>query len=451
MSLKRKIYVTFALLFLGVVVPGIITQHTAKTTYQKTQKVIAHHAIEISTMQEVEIALLRMENAALGFFDSGDSRWLQVHKSEKRNVVAGLEQLRKLTSSKQKLNALYLIQHDFNSAVRKIGTLIKKKRRGTFKAKDLERWSEYHRDLDKIYLQAEEYGAFNKGQFQAAQKQAAQSIQRSKKIAYVAAAVSGVACLLALFFFTFFVARPAGILVNAVHRFGKKGTFEEVPVYSSDELGELARTFNKLGRDLSAERIRLKEQALRDELTNVYNMRYFRQKIEEEFARAGRYGYALSLLMIDVDHFKTYNDTHGHPMGDVVLKDVANVIVESVRETDVVCRYGGEEFTVLLLATDNKVAQNIAEKIRVNITHHAFPKGESQPGGLITISVGVTTYREGRPAVPQGLVNLADKALYLAKVQGRNRVCVVDDAMGTVSKETPVGAQRRREKQGTLL
>lgn len=130
--------------------------------------------------------------------------------------------------------------------------------------------------------------------------------------------------------------------------------------------------------------------------------------------------------MIDVDHFKHFNDTHGHLMGNEVLVRVASILTETVRDTDIVARYGGEEFAVILPKTPKEMAKNFAERLRHAVETYDFPGGEKQPNGRLTISVGLASYPEdGSPANDVvALIEFADQALYKAKLEGRNRVCV---------------------------
>lgn len=169
--------------------------------------------------------------------------------------------------------------------------------------------------------------------------------------------------------------------------------------------------------------------AITDPLTGLANRRTFEQRLAEEVRRARRYYRPLSLIMADLDHFKVYNDTYGHPAGDVMLQEVANLLRTHVRETDLVARYGGEELAILLPETPRVGALAVAEKIRVAVEEHPFPGREALPGGRLTISLGVATFPEDGDE-PEALVQCADEALYRAKALGRNRVCRSDQLQG---------------------
>jgi len=166
-----------------------------------------------------------------------------------------------------------------------------------------------------------------------------------------------------------------------------------------------------------------KELTNRDELTKLYNRRYFFERLEKEVERAKRYQRRLSLLMIDIDHFKNYNDTFGHLLGDEILKQLARLLEGRLRKVDVVARYGGEEFLVLLPETEKRNALRVGEKLRKAVEKHNFHSQRPELGkGKITITVGVSSFPEDSESAYE-LLDLADKAMYYGKAQGRNQVC----------------------------
>ncbi len=158
-----------------------------------------------------------------------------------------------------------------------------------------------------------------------------------------------------------------------------------------------------------------------DGLTGVKNRRTFLKLLDSEVHRAHRYNKSFGLMMMDIDYFKQYNDTHGHPQGDILLKLVADTIGDNLRDTDTIGRYGGEEFIALLPETNKDESIAIAERIRNEIESYNFPRAETQPGGKITISIGVSSYPEDGDS-PEKIIQSADDALYSAKNMGRNRV-----------------------------
>jgi diguanylate cyclase (GGDEF)-like protein len=160
-----------------------------------------------------------------------------------------------------------------------------------------------------------------------------------------------------------------------------------------------------------------------DGLTGLYNHRYFQESLSGELLRSQRFDYPVSLLMIDVDHFKDYNDKYSHPKGDIVLKDISRILKESLRAYDIPARYGGEEMAVILPYTTQEQAMPVAERIRKNVAKYGFPGTGENEKVKVTISTGVSTFPLNAKT-KSDLINRADQALYLAKSEGRNRVCL---------------------------
>ncbi len=164
---------------------------------------------------------------------------------------------------------------------------------------------------------------------------------------------------------------------------------------------------------------KLQEVSIHDSLTSLYNRRYFTERFEEEYSRAKKFELPLSLLMIDIDYFKKINDTYGHLVGDIVLKEVAFIIRENVREIDFVARYGGEEFIVILPETEKKDAFVVGERIVKKVDAHSIEAFDEKV--KVTVSVGVASFPEDS-RYKEPLLEAVDRALYKAKKEGRNRV-----------------------------
>jgi two-component system chemotaxis response regulator CheY len=185
-----------------------------------------------------------------------------------------------------------------------------------------------------------------------------------------------------------------------------------------DELAvrlEIAERILKVHAQLARQNERLVELAAVDELTGTKNRRRFREDLDLLFAQAQRLRSPLSLIMLDLDHFKEYNDAFGHPAGDEILERLGSTLRTGVRSHDVVARYGGEEFAVLLPSTDEYEAVEVAERLRRSIASAAWPRRD------ITASLGVGTIGSQTPSAAT-LVEQADQALYQSKLAGRNRV-----------------------------
>ncbi|MDP8299742.1 MAG: GGDEF domain-containing protein [Candidatus Tantalella remota] len=181
-------------------------------------------------------------------------------------------------------------------------------------------------------------------------------------------------------------------------------------------------------------------QAVHDGLTGLYTQKYFKEHLEREISRSHRYGRPLSLIMCDVDHFKEFNDTHGHLAGDAALRTVAEIITDSVRTSDIVARYGGEEFAVLLMEAGHEEAQSVANRIKT-LTDQAMEVADrikdkvahtkikiDHTHATVTLSMGVSSYGGDPDYKPEYLIGQADHALYESKDNGRNRITIYNPA-----------------------
>jgi diguanylate cyclase (GGDEF)-like protein/PAS domain S-box-containing protein len=221
------------------------------------------------------------------------------------------------------------------------------------------------------------------------------------------------------------------ILRDLRERIGIEEEFEKTKKEFMEKIRErdlYARELQVI-RDLYKEKLKeiemMKEEAIRlsytDDLTGIYNHRFFIEQLTLEVERQKRYPTPLSLLMIDIDYFKHYNDNNGHLAGDQVLKAIAILIQRGVRQSDIVARYGGEEFSAILINTGREEALEIAERVRRNVADTRFPNENAQPNKNLTVSVGVATFSSSISTLTD-LIREADHALYRAKKGGRNRI-----------------------------
>ena len=192
------------------------------------------------------------------------------------------------------------------------------------------------------------------------------------------------------------------------------------------ELRRAVREIAEKNRALTTLNESLRIQSTTDPLTGLYNRREFLNRIRTEWGRFRRYGRPLGMIMLDIDHFKRINDTYGHECGDVVLRSLGRLIAQHKRAQDLCCRYGGEEFVVLLTETTLDAAFHVAEEMRRRIGSHPF-EYDDQPI-QVRVSLGVSGAAEQNPADVEAFINLADKAMYRAKREGRDRTVVLDAA-----------------------
>ena len=203
--------------------------------------------------------------------------------------------------------------------------------------------------------------------------------------------------------------------------------------YTQDQLDTLGILSNMLAVAISNATMyeNIRQMSYTDAMTGLHNYRYFELRLKEEIARARREGTHISLLIFDVDYFKNYNDTLGHPAGDEVLRKVGKILQSSVRDNDIVARYGGEEFAIILSGAEKNGAVKLAERIREKVEEAAFYKEEIQPNNKLTISLGVATFPDDALNEVE-LVHNADKALYQAKNAGRNKVVAYTEELNEI-------------------
>jgi diguanylate cyclase (GGDEF)-like protein len=188
---------------------------------------------------------------------------------------------------------------------------------------------------------------------------------------------------------------------------------------------------------------RLKAMSVTDDLTGMYTRRYFFDRCEEYLRAARRHRLPLSLMMVDIDHFKRVNDNFGHPIGDTVLSEIARLVHGALRASDICARYGGEEFVILLPYTEEGEALTLAHRLLETVACHLFPVREDV--GRITISIGLSCLDRDHPVGVEALISRADGALYRAKREGRNRVCVADlvhSSKGAIILRLPSASNR---------
>ena len=231
-----------------------------------------------------------------------------------------------------------------------------------------------------------------------------------------------------------FVTRPVNSLIDGTQMIASGEFFHPLVVNREDEMGRLAEAISKMGEEIASQQyelVRTNSELLKanneleelskiDPLTGLFNRRYLAEVFAAEYERARRYDHNLSVLMLDVDHFKGVNDSYGHLCGDVVLREIAILLKKTVRSTDIVARYGGEEMVVLLLETDCRRATVIAEKLRQEVASCEI--GCDDIYISITVSIGVATYPALEVTGIMELLEAADLAMYRAKRTGRNKV-----------------------------
>lgn len=212
---------------------------------------------------------------------------------------------------------------------------------------------------------------------------------------------------------------PLRALTDGVLRVAGGDLDARVPVRRQDELGIVSNMFNEMVQRLKEGQAKLEQLATTDPLTGLANRKQIMTSLEAHLEQHQRYGSDVSILMIDIDHFKRINDTHGHQAGDAVLVQMARIFRETLRSLDTAGRYGGEEFLILLGQIDAEHAKQTAERIRSSVARHVFIIGDVSL--QVTVSVGVSGLKAESNSCSD-IIGRADRALYAAKAGGRNRV-----------------------------
>ena len=177
--------------------------------------------------------------------------------------------------------------------------------------------------------------------------------------------------------------------------------------------------------EIEGQKEKLYQLSITDYLTGNYNRRYILNALEVEFMKSKRYSFSLSCILIDIDNFKSINDSYGHQVGDFTLKTISDMIKETIREVDVFGRYGGEEFLIILPNTKACAAAIVAEKVRKKIAQLKFETGNDEVGPfMLTLSLGVSDIHSGIPATVEELLFNTDKALYQAKNNNKNQYVI---------------------------
>lgn len=210
--------------------------------------------------------------------------------------------------------------------------------------------------------------------------------------------------------------KDMGVMMGSFSRI--LGKIEE----QGNEINDFAQRLEAAYKELEFNNARLKEFSFKDEVTGLYNRRFFSIRLEEEVSRYRRFNHPVSVMLIDLDGFKDVNDELGHGAGDATLRDMADILLKYSRGINVICRYGGDEFAVLLVETSKAGARLYADRIRQVLATYPFANGRR-----VTASFGIAALPEDVAPAADDLIRAADEALYAAKRAGKNRVSVFED------------------------
>jgi diguanylate cyclase (GGDEF)-like protein len=413
-----------------------------------SQKWLAAHAHEILDMritamhaaQTAKEALVSHNNAIFRFLATQDERQLEASREFRQSAMVETDRLRILLNNQVIRERIQLLRKEMDGYFKDARQLLELSKSnelpqdaGVFQAaawarmqgtqkKELSFLSaEGQERLMRAYALCEELITYNRAQLVQAQSEMDEALDESFRTALAIFAVSGGLILFISVGLALSLAGSFRSLLDGVRRVQAGNLDVEIPSSSSPELGELTNAFNNMIRTIRDQREKLVEESMTDELTGAHNQRHFRQLLKQQYELARRTNQMISLLMIDTDHFKKYNDTHGHEMGNEVLKRISHAIQDSLRDMDILARYGGDEFSVILPGASQEEAQAIAERLLESVSFCRLPGQDTLPNGHMTLSIGGATFPKDAHAVHDLLVK-ADEALYAAKEGGRGCV-----------------------------
>ena len=397
-SLEKKLIAGIIAVSLLLVVTGIVLYSALNDSNEKSAQV--EHSNEVLTEIEATLSILKDgETGQRGFIITGQEDYLEPFRAADQHAGEKLSHLKALTENnqfhrEQLAAAEPLIQSKFALMRR---TIDLRRNYGFEAAQRVVQTNEGKKTMDairKIFAAMEEYEIKDLNDFKAASEVKIHNV--------IIVFASLFTLILALFWLVYIFVK---------------------------------RDINERNR-LAAE---LQTIATTDELTGVFNRREANRLLKQELSRSHRYGNRMSVMLLDIDHFKSVNDTYGHQIGDEVLKWFAEKLREGVRTVDLTARFGGEEFLVILPETDDKGAQIIAERTRRKIAESPFVRQLENGQKLeipITVSVGVANINEAESDIE--ILKTADKNLYRAKAEGRNRVIISEE-----KAQTPNASQMR--------
>lgn len=439
MKIRTKLILGYGVIFFTMLFMGLGSLYTRLTLSVKIEELGAM-AAEIEAVQGLSMQLERVLMPANDYLISGRVAEKQEYQKRFQEVKDQLERLKALKRDHSEMIA---------ELVEKINILDKKAQHifsiepGQINAgKNIGVELMYEMDLagEEAYKILEEHSVEDRRIL----GNLLQSGEEALSVVDVVVISGLIFSLILTFFFIIYFEGAIRIPIEKLTRSmrgASHGRWNQVLIEGNSELAELAGEFNDMvdrvsetyedlekkvnqrTAELAQLNKKLKKQATTDGLTKLYNHRYFYDMLEREFERAQRHSRSLVILMIDIDFFKHYNDTHGHIMGDKVLAQVAKKIQKMSRKSDIVARYGGEEFAIIAPELEPENMVELGERVRKGVEEEKIKHEELQPGGKLTISVGIASFPVNGKNIRDILVK-ADKALYKAKRHGKNQVAV---------------------------
>jgi diguanylate cyclase (GGDEF)-like protein len=431
MSFRNKIVV---LLIVAVIVSAIfpIFSLYQLNNFDKDFKVyVGERVNEYVNTSEMNKSLIRYDSNLWKYVASGNSNWLKDAQEAKRTLERNISELLQVAEGNIELTStVQHIQSMQEEYFRKAEVIAQSK--GTIDEKASKLTREYNEILVKVFNETNRLNELKQNNLRKASVSVREQVNELREVGLILAVIFLPILIIVGVIIYVTTAAPIEKLTKIIKSVSEndfkdmsavvRGSEEFIEKRkSNDEISRLARALRNFGQQIEDKTKELERLIITDEKTKLFNFRHFKSELQSEIARAKRFNESVSLIMIDADKFKHYNDTNGHVLGDEALIKMARLMKSICRETDKPARFGGEEFAILLPKTGKEEAVIFAERIRKAIEEAVFVNQEKQPGGNFTASLGVATYPEDCTDA-ETLVNAADKALYKAKEKGRNRV-----------------------------
>lgn len=437
LSLRGRIYLAAATTLIAVAISLFSSLYAQQRLAAITQEILDARLPAILSANRVKQSLVSYDNALFHYLATKNSQRLRENQEMQRITRLEIKRLRALSSGRVTNLLLQNLHVESEGYFADAERLLKFSKRNNLpenagflrsltwvrnqktERKELSVLSAEGRErLLHVFRICDELVTLNQQQLEKAQIDMANALDGSRTITLISGIIAGGVVLLVSLGLAMSLIGSLNPLLEGVRRVEQGDLDSEIPVTTADEIGELTQAFNRMARNVREHSHQLFQETITDPLTGAYNQRHFRGVLKQELERARRMQQSLCLLMIDVDHFKVYNDTQGHESGNEVLKEITQTIRENLREIDILARYGGDELAIILPDTPPDKAHEAAQRIIEAVFHFHFPGQEALPNGRITLSIGGASFPKDALASTD-LVIKADKALYAAKEAGR--------------------------------
>ena len=377
-----------------------------------------HHILQ--PLQNVQLSLWDVSESVIDFAIDGEARRKIAYQQQANQIDMGFERLAAAMEDQGfDISQINQAQEKWQELAALSSTILSgaSLRGNAMVGMEIE---EFEALIDRLAHQLETVHDAVRIRNQETHQQALASLKLSEYVAVAGLSISILGAILGVIVINRSLVSSMDRLAAGSMRFSGGDREHQIEVQIPRELANVAEAFNQMTRRIREQEDTLERMAITDGLTELYNRRGFDRMLAEEIWRAEATGKPVSLIIADIDHFKTFNDTHGHQAGDDALRSVGQTLVENLREVDKACRFGGEEFVIILPGCDTDDARRAAERLRSAVEARVFPIVGAR-NAQVTISLGVATASDNGDT-PDTLLKSADSALYQAKEHGRNRV-----------------------------